>query len=123
MLYMYVMNWRIEFYKTEGGKIPIKEFVDSLPEQAQAKFIFILDLLEKYGIEVREPYVKTLKGYTKLKEIRIKAIGNIYRILYFPAKERTFVLLHGFIKKGDKTPKNEIETAEKRLKDYIARYY
>ncbi|MEK7517081.1 MAG: type II toxin-antitoxin system RelE/ParE family toxin [Patescibacteria group bacterium] len=39
-----------------------------------------------------------------------------------PAKEITFVLLHGFIKKGDKTPKNEIETAEKRLKDYIARY-
>lgn len=122
MLYIFIMNWRIEFYKTASGKIPVKEFVDSLSEQAQAKFIFILDLLEKYGMEVTEPYVKTLKGYTKLKEIRIKAKGNVYRILYFPAKERTFVLLHGFIKKGDKTPKNEIETAEKRLKDYIDRY-
>lgn len=116
------MNWRIEFYKTSTGKIPVKEFVDSLPEPAQAKFIFILDLLEKYGIEIREPYVKTMKGHAKLKEIRIKATGNIYRIFYFPAKSRTFVLLHGFIKKGDKTPNNEIEAAEKRLKDYIARY-
>lgn len=116
------MDWGIEFYKTESGNIPVKKFVDSLPEAAQAKFIFILDLLEKYGLEVREPYVKTLKGRTKLKEIRIKTSSNIYRILYFPAKGRIFVILHGFIKKGDKTPINEIETAEKRLKDYINRY-
>ena len=115
------MDWRIEFYKTEGGNIPVKKFVDSLPEAAQAKFIFILDLLGKYGLEVREPYIKTLKGRTKLKEIRIKTSSNIYRILYFPAKGRIFVMLHGFIKKGDKTPINEIETAEKRLKDYINR--
>lgn len=114
-------NWDIEFYKAESGNIPVKKFVDSLPEAAQAKFIFILDLLEKYGLEVREPYVKTLKGRTKLKEIRIKASGNIYRILYFPAKGRAFIMLHGFIKKGDKTPINEIEIAERRLKDYINR--
>ncbi len=116
------MHWRIEFYETESGKIPVKEFVNSLPEIAQAKFIFILDLLERYGLEVKEPYVKSLKGCKKLKEIRIKSSVNIYRILYFPFKDKTFVLLHGFIKKGDKTPIKEIEKAQKRMKDYISRH-
>ncbi len=116
------MNWRIEFYETEKGDIPVKEFVDRLPVSVQAKFILILDLLEKYGLEVKEPYIKSLKGHKKLKEIRIKTKEGIYRVMYFPFTGRTFVMLHGFTKKGKKTPKKEIEIAEKRMRDYIDRY-
>ncbi len=116
------MTWRIEFYKAENGSIPVKEFVDSLSESAQAKFIFIVDLLEKYGLEVREPYIKSMAGHRKLKELRIKTKDNIYRVMFFPFKDKAFILLHGFEKRSQKTPVQEIETAEKRMKVYLEKH-
>ncbi len=77
--------------------------------------------MKDYGINVREPYVKQITGHRKLFEIRLKDRSGISRILYFAHTGRKLVLLHGFTKKTDKTPKKEIETAEQRMKDYIAR--
>lgn len=116
------MTWRITFYEDEKGKVPVKQFVDGLPESAQGKFIFIVDLLEKYGIEVREPYVKNITGHKKLKELRIKGQDNIYRVMFFTFTDKTFVMLHGFVKKSDKTPVKEIDIAEKRMKTYLEKH-
>ena len=38
--------------------------------------------------------------------------------VFFTIDGNTMVLLHGFTKKSQKTPQNEIATAESRLKDY-----
>ncbi len=116
------MTWRITFYEDENGKVPVKEFIDSLPELVQGKFIYIVDLLEEYGLEVKEPYVKSMTGYKKLKEVRIKGKDNIYRVMYFTFKDKTFVMLHGFVKKSEKTPVKEIEIAEKRMKFYLKKH-
>ncbi len=43
------------------------------------------------------------------------------RLLYFPAPGRKFVMLHGFVKKTQKTPPKEIEIAEQRMRDYTNR--
>jgi phage-related protein len=115
------MEWAIEYYFTEKGDCPVKEFIDALSPEGQAKYIFITTLLKKYGIHVKEPYVKQITGHKKLFEIRIKDKTGISRILYFTHTGRRFVLLHGFTKKTDKTPPREIETAEMRVKDYISR--
>lgn len=48
------MDWTIEYYETPGGKCPVKEFIDSLSHESKAKYIFIADLLEEYGIGVKE---------------------------------------------------------------------
>ena len=53
-------------------------------------------------------------------EIRVDKSTNIYRIFYFVYTGRRFILLHGFQKKTQKTPKREIEIAEKRRKEFIA---
>jgi phage-related protein len=42
-------------------------------------------------------------------------------VLYFAFTGRRVILLHGFIKKTEKTPLNEIEIAEKRMNDFINR--
>lgn len=63
------------------------------------------------------PYARHLRG--KVWELRVKAAGNAYRLLYAAVVGRRFVLLHGFSKKTDKTPAREIETAERRLADYL----
>ena len=115
------MDWTIEYYETAGGKCPVKEFIDSLPPESKAKYIFIADLLEEYGIRVKEPYVKPIAGTKKLFELRIKDKSNIHRILYFTFTGRRFVLLHGFTKKTEKTPAREIEIAIKRMEEYISR--
>jgi len=99
----------------------VKEFVDSLSAEGQAKYIFITRLLQEYGTHVKEPYVKQIKGHKKLYELRIKDRTGISRILYFAHTRKTFVLLHGFIKKTVKTPAKEIKIAEQRMKDYLSR--
>ena len=116
-----VMEWVIEYYVTDNGKYPVKDFVDSLSPEGKAKYIFISDLLEQYGIAVREPYVKTIKGRKKLFEMRIKDKSNIHRIIYFVFTGKTLILLHGFTKKTQRTPAKEIGIAEKRMKDYLTR--
>lgn len=115
------MQWTIEYYVSENGKCPIMEFIDSLSPESKAKYIFIADLLTDYGLNVREPYVKPITGTRKLFEMRIKDKQNIHRIFYFAFTGKTLVLLHGFTKKTDKTPSREIDIAEKRMKDFIAR--
>lgn len=115
------MDWTIEYYVTTEGRCPVKEFIDSLSPESKAKYVFIADLLEEYGLRVKEPYVKPIAGIKKLFEMRIKDKANIHRIFYFTFTGRKFVLLHGFTKKTEKTPRREIEIAEKRMQEYIER--
>ena len=68
-----------------------------------------------------QPYIEKLTG-SDVWELRIRHGSNYYRILYFVSSGRRFVLLHAFLKKTAKTPKNEIEIAQNRMFDYRARY-
>jgi phage-related protein len=43
-----------------------------------------------------------------------------YRTLYFAASDRRFVMVHGFQKKTQKTPKPDLEKALKRMHDFLA---
>ena len=55
LLYTIPMNWTIKYYMTSDGKCPVKEFIDLLSAESKAKFVFIADLLEEYGLKVKEP--------------------------------------------------------------------
>lgn len=110
----------VVFYTTEAGKDVISYFLDPLPKKDLAKVMRDIELLEEYGSELHEPYTKHIDG--PIWELRSKFSSNIYRIFYFLRKEDTIVLLHGFTKKGQKTPKSEIELAKKRLQDYENRH-
>ena len=80
-------------------------------------------MLEKFGINLTEPYVKPIEGdkYKGLWELRIQQGNNISRIFYFLSIENTFVLLHGFLKKSQKTPKRELNLALAYMLDYKRR--
>jgi len=82
-----------------------------------------IELLEKYGYDLREPYVKPIKGakYKGLFELRIKFASDISRIFYFTYSQKTFVLLHGFTKKTEQTPERELERALRYKEDYERR--
>ena len=114
------MSWNIEIYQTKGGRALVTEFLNSLPIKHKTKAQFVIDLLAEYGPLLKEPFTKHLTG-TKLKELRIQASPNIYRIFYFAYIEKKFVLLHAFTKKTQQTPRREIDIAENRMNDYIRR--
>lgn len=114
-----LMNWAAEYYREADGKEPAAEFINSLPKGARAKVFRTIKLLKDYGVLLKEPYSKQIKG--KIRELRIKGSQGSIRILYFTYTGRRFVLLHGFIKKTDKTPIRDIEIAEKRMNDFLQR--
>ena len=117
------MEWNVEFYKKENGDIPVMDFLLSLEPKMRAKAFLEIELLEKHGTKLREPYTKPLKGdkYKNLFELRVKFSSDISRIFYFTFKNNTFVLQNGFIKKTDKTPKRELDKAIKYKEDYERR--
>jgi len=114
------MDWQVEYYKKENGDIPVLDFLLTLEAKMRAKAFNEIELLEKHGPELREPYVKSIKG-KGLFELRIKFASDINRIFYFTYRQKTFVLLHGFTKKTEKTPQREIERALRYKEDYERR--
>jgi phage-related protein len=113
------MNWIVEYYVDAKGHEPVAEFLDSLTIGSQARALRLMDLLANYGVLLKEPYSRRLKG--KLRELRITDRFGEIRIVYCPFTGRRLILLHGFIKKTRKTPSRDIEIAERRLSEFIHR--
>jgi phage-related protein len=115
-----VVMWDIELYVTASGEEVVADFLDGLPRKHHAKAIWEIELLSACGPALQQPYVKHISG--ELWELRIKFSSEISRIFYFIPTGDKIVLLHGFVKKTQKTPPGEIETATKRMTDYKRRY-
>ncbi|MEJ2500765.1 MAG: type II toxin-antitoxin system RelE/ParE family toxin [Campylobacterales bacterium] len=111
------MKWKVVFFTDKNGSKPVYEWILSLEEKTKTVVLRNLDLLEQLGTGIREPYVKHLEE--KLYEVRAKDHKGIYRIIYFAHTGKRFVLLHGFVKKTQKTPRKEIDIAKQRMKEMI----
>jgi phage-related protein len=111
-------QWKVEFYKVPSGNSPVLEWFKSQEPKVKAKFGRIFDLLQEQGIAVGKPYVAPFAD--KLYEIRIEQDTNIYRTLYFTYTGKRFILLHGFQKKTQKTPKKELDLAQERMNAFLA---
>lgn len=110
-------KWRIIYHKTQQGASPVYAFINSLDAKVKSKIIDTIDLLEEFGIRLGLPHAKKLTG-TPLWELRVIGSGNI-RIFYVAIVNKTFLLLHGFQKKKQKTDRREIRIAVHRLGEYI----
>ena len=110
----------IEFYTLPDGRKPVEEFLDKLPIKMRIKAIDSLDLLEKYGNQLRMPYSRALND--GLFELRIKFSSDISRIFYFFYVGNKVVVTNGFVKKTQKTPQTELVKAQKYKKDYERRH-
>ncbi len=111
--------WNIEYYQSEAGRTPVKDYIDSLDAGSRAKVARTLELLEEFGISLGMPYAKHLEQH--LWELRTRHGRNRYRIIYFLATGQTFVLLHGLTKKTGPVPRGDLEIAGTRRDDYLSR--
>ena len=103
------MNFMIEPYETENGKIPVEEFIASLDKEHKAKVRRNLKLLEMNGNMLRMPFSKPLEE--GIFELRTQFKDGISRVCYFFVYGRKIILTHGFIKKTQRTPQKEINKA------------
>lgn len=110
---------KVYYYQTSSGNNPVKSFIDSLNKIQIAKLTHVLKLISEYGLRFVFPYTKKLTG-TPLWEIRTLGKDNI-RVIYATIIEQNILLLHGFIKKKQKTPSKHLRTALDRYKDWLKR--
>ena len=116
--------YNVEFYETQDGKSQIWEFLEDLRIKAATskdariqhkQASLYIELLQQNGTRLNENITKHLEdGIWELRP------GN-NRVFYFFFQDNTFVLLHQFRKKTQKTPKREIEKAKQERDDYLFR--
>ena len=106
-------GWTVEFYEDDAD-YPVRTFLDGLEARRRAKVLAIIKLLEERGPTLPFPYSSQIEG--KLRELRTHYGEEQYRVLYYGAVDRVFVLLHAFAKRTKKTPRGEIELANERMK-------
>ena len=114
-----MVQWQVEFYQSSDGSSPVLAWFREQEAKVQAKFARIFDLLTEQEIAVGMPFVRSMPD-SKLFEIQEEENTNIYRIFYLAYTGQRFILLHGFQKKTQKTPKQELEIAKVRLKAFLA---
>ena len=108
--------WKVTFYSSLNGELPVKNFIDNLDEIAQGKVINTIRLLKMYGVQMGAPHARKIIGMD-IWELRILGKDSI-RIFYIAIQNKTFLLLHAFIKKSQKTPVKELKIAKERLREY-----
>lgn len=108
----------VQYYQKINGEAPAEAFVASLPQGPLGKLGRWVGLLKQLGPDLPRPYADVVRG--KIRELRVAFGGNQYRMLYFFDK-RKIILTHGFIKKSDEIPFQEIQLAEKFMHDYFIR--
>jgi phage-related protein len=112
-------EWKILFYLSSNGDSPVREFLRNLDKKARARFGWSIEQLRTRNVQARPPLVKHLDD--KIWELREESDTNIFRILFAFHTGRRIVLLHAFMKKTQKTPREEIDIAKRRLADFIER--
>jgi len=102
----------VRFFRTDAGSEPVREWLKDLPA-IDRKTIGEDIKTVQFGWPLGMPLVGHLDG--DIWEVRVKLENRIARIL-FAMVGRTMVLLHGFIKKQQATPKPDLDLARDRLK-------
>jgi phage-related protein len=115
-----IMNFIVEFYETEAGACPVREFLDELKATDPDDFAAVVAGLAKLRNRQyhREPLSKALGD--ELYELR--HVGKLNtRVLWFFVKNRRIVAVHGIRNKGRAIPQRELETARERIRDWRKR--
>jgi len=110
-------GFAIEYVEFPNGRIPARDFVDSLDEKAAAKIDAFIDRLRVYGNQMQGKFVKKLTN--DILELRVKQFDRIFRVLFFYQPGRVIVITSGFQKKTEETPPAEIARAEQLRKVWM----
>lgn len=107
---------QVRFFRTGRGVEPVRTWLKSLPKEE--KVVIGTDIKTvQYGWPLGMPLVKHLDlGIWEIRSSLPR--GKIARVLFF-MHFNAMVLINGFIKKSQKTPKDELDLAKKRMKQFM----
>ena len=88
-----------------------EKFYNQQNEKVQRKILWTLRIIEEVN-RIPQVYLKHLKNTSGIYEIRIQLGSDIFRIFCFFDRDNIVVIGHGFQKKSQKTPRQQIELAE-----------
>ncbi len=102
------MSWNIEYANRD-----VEQFILELPSGLAAKYLRLTDLMQEFGSNLGMPHSRALTG--GLFELRVKGQEGIARVFYCTLVGRRIMILHGFVKKSQKTPVKELKVARRRM--------
>jgi len=109
---------QVRFYCSSSGKEPVREWLLGLSRSDRLTIGTDIKAVE-FGWPVGLPVCRSLGD--GLREVRSSLDNRIARVL-FCIVGGTMWLLHGFVKKSQKTPPKEMDTARKRMREIVAAF-
>ena len=106
---MHTGRFTIEYVILPNGRIPAREFVDSLDDKTAARIDAFIERLRTSGNRMEGKFVKKLSE--DIFELRVKQFDRIFRVLFFYQPGMLIVVTSGFQKKSQQTPPSEIARA------------
>lgn len=94
-----------------------QNFLLKQPKIVQDKIFKIIEAIETLE-RIPSTYLKSIEGVRGLYEARIQLASNYWRVFCFFEEDKLIILLNGFQKKTQKTPRSEIERAIRLMKEY-----
>ena len=98
------------------------DFFNAQKEEVRKKLNWTLQLISIQN-RIPEKFFKHITGSDAIFEIRVEVGSDIFRVFSFFDKGNLVILVNGFHKKTQKTPKAEIKMAEKLKKEYLETKY
>jgi len=107
-------NLKVVFYRSESGNEPVRGWLKELPRDDKRRIGEDIKTVQ-LGWPLSLPLIRKIAK--NLWEVRTRLEAGIARVL-FTVDDDHMILLHGFVKKSQKTPEKELRTALSRLGDF-----
>ncbi len=104
------MEYEIRYYSEA-----VQEEILDLPDTLAARYVVLTRRMVALGPNLGEPHTKAVKN--GLFELRLKDAEGIARVFYCTQVRRRIVMLRSFLKKTNRTPARELDTAMSRLRE------
>ncbi len=103
-------KWIIEYYNQK-----VQDWTSSMPIGIRSAYAHLMSLLQEVGVDLRLPHSRAMGG--GLFELRPKGKEGIARVFYCMLVGKRIVILHGFIKKTNETPKKDLDISLLRMRE------
>ena len=104
------VTYRVEYFNASA-----QASLNAWPVKLRARYLALLSRMVEFGPDLGMPHTKAMGD--GLFEVRAKSGEGIGRAFYCTLVGKRIVVLHGFIKKTDKTPAKELKVARERMKE------
>ncbi len=111
-------KFQVEFYFTETGKMPAKEYFENEKKDVQVKLAALVKYISDHGRLFDKTKFRKVNSEEKIFEFKPKE----HRFFSFFYKEKKIIITNAYMKKSQKVSKNDLEKAKNIKRDYIVRF-